>query len=185
MQKHIHVWHLEIKQPPKDPAPPASYLLSRLDTVLPEFARFLYLTVGAPWCWYMRLGWQYRDWKARLEDKRVEFWVAFKDGAPLGYFELESQPAGSAEICYFGLVPEFIGQGQGKALLHDAIAKAWQLGGKRVWLHTCTLDHPNALSNYLSRGFTVFREEDVVDNVPDGAIEPWHGANKPAPPRSR
>ena len=65
-----------------------------------------------------------------------------------------------------------------KNLLEDAIARAWVGGGKRVWLHTCTLDHPKALSNYLARGFEVFKEEDLEDEVPDGPVQPWPGANK-------
>jgi GNAT superfamily N-acetyltransferase len=181
MRKHIHVWHLEITERHTIPGEelPRRYSLQRLDARMPELLRFLYITVGAPWWWYMRLGWKYRDWLDRMEDGRVEFWVAYADGAPAGYFELEAQPNHSVEICYFGLVPEFIGQGHGKALLADAIEKAWHLGAKRVWLHTCSLDHPNALPNYLKRGFAVFKEEDVVDNVPDDPIQPWAGAGKP------
>lgn len=177
MRKHIHVWHLEVVTPPaRHDGLSRSYTLEQLDLPLPALARYLYIAVGAPWCWYMRLGWRYRDWQTRISDKRVQFWVAYAGGAPIGYFELESQWSGSAEICYFGLIPEAIGQGHGKALLEDAIDRAWQLGGKRVWLHTCSLDHPHALANYLARGFTVFKEEDVVDDIPDRPIEPWAGA---------
>ena len=64
------------------------------------------------------------------------------------------------------------------ALLEDAIANAWRLGGRRVWLHTCSLDHPQALNNYLARGFKVFHEETVIDDLPDTPIQPWIGANK-------
>lgn len=179
MKKQIHVWHLEItSQSVRDDKLQRDYHLERLTLPLPALARYLYVAVGAPWCWYMRLGWRYEDWQARLDNDRVQVWIAYAQGAPVGYFELELQNAGSVEICYFGLIPEAIGRGQGKALLADAIDKAWQLGGKRVWLHTCTLDHPSALSNYLARGFKVFREEDVVDNIPDEPIQPWAGAAK-------
>lgn len=179
MKKHIHVWHLEITdQPTRNDTSPCRYDLQRLNLPLPELARYLYVAVGAPWCWYMRLNWQYSDWQVHLRDKRVQFWIAYADGAPVGFFELAAQPFGNVEICYFGLIPEYIGKGQGKALLEDAIAKAWQLGGKRVWLHTCTLDHPNALTNYLNRGFMIFKEEDVVGNIPDEPIQPWTGAAK-------
>ena len=177
MKKNIHVWHLEITDPPaRNDSLLRNYTLERLQLPLPALARHLYIAVGAPWCWYMRLGWRYRDWQSRLADDRVQLWTAYAEGAPVGYFELERQSAGSVEICYFGLIPEFIGRGQGKALLEDAIDKAWQLGGKRVWLHTCTLDHPNALANYQARGFRVFKEEDVVDDIPDEPIQPWVGA---------
>ena len=70
------------------------------------------------------------------------------------------------EIAYFGLLPEFIGKGYGKALLQDAIGKAWQAGGNRVWLHTCTLDHLQALNNYLARGFKVFKKRNMMIKFP-------------------
>jgi GNAT superfamily N-acetyltransferase len=63
------------------------------------------------------------------------------------------------EIAYFGLLPEFMGRGWGKYLLSEAARQAWRAGATRVWLHTCTLDHPAALPNYLRRGFRPVREE--------------------------
>ena len=76
------------------------------------------------------------------------------------------------------MIPEFIGRGHGKALLQDAITKAWEFGGNRVWLHTCSLDHPQALSNYLARGFRVFKTESVYDEIPVDGIQPRDGADK-------
>ena len=93
-------------------------------------------------------------------------------------FELKNQRDGNVEIAYFGLIGEFIGRGFGKNLLEDAIRTAWTQGGKRVWLHTCTLDHPQALTNYLARGFKVFKEEEFEDNIPDEKIQPWPQAQK-------
>ena len=63
------------------------------------------------------------------------------------------------EIAYFGLLPEFLGKGLGKLLLTLAVTEAWDSGARRVWLHTCTLDDPAALPNYLRRGFRKFKEE--------------------------
>jgi GNAT superfamily N-acetyltransferase len=78
-----------------------------------------------------------------------------------GFFELERHDDGSVEISYFGLMPMGIGQGLGRALLTTAIDEAWSLKPvpSRVWLHTCTLDHPAALANYLARGFQVTHSE--------------------------
>jgi MOSC domain-containing protein YiiM/ribosomal protein S18 acetylase RimI-like enzyme len=73
----------------------------------------------------------------------------------------------SVEIAYLGLMPEFIGQGLGKYLLSQAIAKAWELQPQRIWLHTCSLDHPHALANYLDRGFQVFKEDSFLDRRRD------------------
>jgi len=78
---------------------------------------------------------------------------------PAGYFELRQHENGSVEIAYFGLLPDFIGRGWGKYLLNRAVESAWLLGANRVWLHTCTLDHPAALPNYLKRGFRPVRQE--------------------------
>ncbi len=181
---NVHVWHLEITDASIIPAQiciDPGYELKKVDAVLPEFNRFLYIAVGSKWQWYMRLSWTYDEWQQFLSKPTTETWVAYRNGTPIGYFELECQPGQSTEICYFGLLPDFIGMGFGKKLLEDAIHKAWQLGGRRVWLHTCTLDAPQALPNYLGRGFKVFMEEDLVDTVPDEPIQPWPQANKPKP----
>ncbi len=177
-QMRIHVWHLEM--PAKNDLPPAPdrpYQLYLIDRPDPAFARYLYLAVGANWRWYMRLEWNIRQWQQRFDDPAVSLWVAYLDGSPIGYCELEQQ-GGSVEICYFGLIPSHIGQGLGRALLEDTIRKARARPGcNRVWLHTCSLDHDHALGNYQSRGFRVFKEEIMIDRVPD-VIEPWPGANQ-------
>jgi len=82
-------------------------------------------------------------------------------------FELDRHDDGSVEIAYFGLRPEFIGRGIGKAMLTRAADEAWALGADRVWLHTCTLDSAHALPNYLARGFTQFRRETYTAELPD------------------
>ena len=76
-----------------------------------------------------------------------------------GFFELAAHDDASVEIAYFGLVEEFMGRGIGKAMLTRAAQQAWALGAARVWLHTCTLDSPRALPNYLARGFEETRKE--------------------------
>lgn len=182
MRRKIHVWHLEIDRLETLDlgTGPRDYRLLEAVDPTPEFARYLYISVGASCLWYMRLDWDYERWRARFAGDDVRLWVAYDDALPIGFFELERQPRDNVEICYFGLIPEVIGQGHGKRLLNDAIIAAKTMDAKRVWLHTCTLDHPNALANYQARGFRVFREEDVMDDIPDGLIQPWPGANKPA-----
>ena len=175
VKKHIHVWHLEIREPETSDRRNRGYRLERVGQPTPEFARYLYVAVGAKWLWYMRYRWDRSEWQSRMEQAEVDLWVAYAGGQPAGYFELEQQPLGSVEICYFGLVPAFIGKGMGRDLLEDAISCAVAAGAKRVWLHTCTLDHENALANYKARGFRVFREENVIEDVPD-SLEPWPGS---------
>jgi len=89
----------------------------------------------------------------------------YSDGSPAGYFELERHPDGSIEVAYFGLIQEFLGRGLGKNLLTAAAEQAWSDGANRVWLHTCTLDDPAALPNYLKRGFKKFKQETYVTTV--------------------
>ena len=84
-----------------------------------------------------------------------------------GFFELERMNDHSVEISYFGLLPAFIGRGLGKAMLTRAADEAWALGASRVWLHTCTLDAPNALPNYKARGFQEFETHRYIADIPD------------------
>ncbi len=178
----IHVWHLEMtSRPVIDTSARRGYDLKQAQHPLPELNRFLYAATGAPWSWYQRLEWSWQDWRDYLGQDGVQTWVAYLEATPVGYFELERQHNGVAEIVYFGLLTEFIGRGFGRQLLEDAIAKAWELATSRIWLHTCSLDHPGALPNYLKRGFRVFREEDFTGEIPVSILQPWEGANKPAP----
>ncbi len=178
-QVPVHVWHLEMTEKPVPDDSPRHYDLRETTTPLPELNRFLYASVGAEVLWYMRLNWTWREWHDWLTRETITTWIAFNGATPIGYFELEKQGGGiETEICYFGLLPEFIGKGFGKRLLTDAIDKAWETADKRIWLHTCTLDHPSALPNYLRRGFRIFREEDVTDTIPADPLQPWPGAGK-------
>ena len=81
-------------------------------------------------------------------------------GSPAGYFELDRQGE-SVEVAYFGLLPPFIGLGLGGALLAAAVARGFELS-TRVWLHTCTLNHPQALANYLARGLRPYKTEQTL-----------------------
>ena len=92
-----------------------------------------------------------------MDRPQLATWLAYLHGTPAGYFELETQPDDSVEIAYFGLLPQFIGQGIGGVLLTRAIESAWQMGAERVWVHTCSLDHPQALKNYQARGLQIFK----------------------------
>jgi GNAT superfamily N-acetyltransferase len=126
----------------------------------PEFFRYLYATVGADYHWIDRLSWTDRDIEAYVNDPGVSIWLLFEGAALAGYYELRREESGSVEIVYFGLMPGFTGRGLGGTLLTDAVERAWSLGAERVWLHTCSFDHPVAIPNYRARGFTIFRTEE-------------------------
>ncbi|HJU65436.1 MAG TPA: GNAT family N-acetyltransferase [Gemmatimonadaceae bacterium] len=124
-----------------------------------SFYRYLYREVGRRHYWRDRLDWTDEQILALLEDAAISLSVMYREGSPLGFFELRSHADGSVEIAYFGLLPEVVGQGLGKQMLSAAVEAAWSSGASRVWLHTCTLDSPAALPNYIARGFRPFREE--------------------------
>jgi GNAT superfamily N-acetyltransferase len=142
--------------------------VERMTTPCPEFNKFLHTVVGYPHRWGGRETWTSEDWIAHAQDENLQTWVAYVDGTPAGYCEMEKRPEGEVELVCFGLLPAFIGQGVGGHLLTVAVERAWAWGANRVWLHTCTHDHPHALQNYLARGFRVCKTE----------VEP---ANKPIP----
>jgi GNAT superfamily N-acetyltransferase len=142
----------------------------------PELNRFFYTAVGGNWYWIDRLGWTYERWLEWVDRPELETWFGLSAGTPAGYFELELQPRGSVEVAYFGLLPQFIGRGIGGRLLTAAVERAWQTGARRVWLHTCTLDHPRALANYQARGFRLFKEETEEKELPERPTGPWPGA---------
>lgn len=131
----------------------------------PSFYRYLYGEVGRLYHWIDRLSWTDEELVAHLAQDRLSLFVLYYEGAPAGFFELFKEENGSTELAYFGLVQEFIGKGLGKHLLSAAVEQAWQDGANRVWLHTCTLDDPAALPNYIKRGFQPFDEEKYFTTI--------------------
>jgi ribosomal protein S18 acetylase RimI-like enzyme len=123
------------------------------------FFRYLYAEVGRGYHWIDRLPWTDEQIGAYLQEPEISLWLMTYDDDPAGYFELRKCEDGSTEIAYFGLLPGFLGRGLGKHLLTCATEQAWAMGAERVWLHTCTLDDPAALPNYLKRGFRAFKTE--------------------------
>lgn len=157
----ITTYYLEMTDPaelrPARPAP-KGFRLMQAEIPLPDFNRFLYTAVGGDWHWTDRLSWSRERWLAYLDRPELETWVGYVQGTPAGYFELEMQAGSAVEIAYFGLLPAFIGRGLGGVLLTAAIRRGWEMGARRVWVHTCTLDHPAALANYQARGLGIYKE---------------------------
>lgn len=179
MRAQVITYHLEMTGPGElrpvlDPRPDFDVRQAKIPC--PELNRFLYTAVGGDWLWVDRLGWTYDRWLAWVERPELATWVAYLSGTPAGYFELEAQPDDNVEIAYFGLLPRFIGRKLGGVLLTAATERAWASGAARVWVHTCSLDHPQALANYLARGFRIFKEETSYVDLPDRAPGPWPGA---------
>ena len=147
------------------PAPQARAEIVQVINCPASFYRYLYAEVGRLYHWTDRLPWTDAEINAHLARAEMTLWLMVVEGAPAGYFEPERHADGSTEIAYFGLLQEFLGRGLGKHLLTEAVTRAWQQGANRVWLHTCTLDDPAALPNYLKRGFKPFKEEKYFTTV--------------------
>ena len=128
------------------------------EAMLPQWQlnRFLYFLVGEQWAWVDKREWSDQEWQNYVATKRLRTFVALQEGNIAGYYELRRGEANAIEIAYFGLTPQFIGRGLGAALLTDALERAWAWDARRVWVHTCTLDHPAALKNYEARGMTIY-----------------------------
>jgi GNAT superfamily N-acetyltransferase len=154
--------YLEMRSPGEllpagEPAPGPR--IERVGGCSTSFWRYLYSEVGREYHWTDRLIWTDAEIAAYLGDPAVSLHVLYVDHAPAGYYELRRHDDGSIEIAYFGLLPEYTGRGLGGWTLTHAVRDAWDRGATRVWLHTCTLDHPSALPNYRKRGFIPYRTE--------------------------
>jgi GNAT superfamily N-acetyltransferase len=148
----------------------------------PDLNHFFYTRVGRPWLWYGRLPWSRDDWSNWVCDPAVETYLALLDGTPAGYAEIHRQDEGNVELAYFGLLPSFIGRGLGGAFLARAVDLAWSGNTQRVWVHTCSLDHPAALNNYRARGFRLYREHSAPEDIPDPDDPIWHTPDYLPPP---
>jgi GNAT superfamily N-acetyltransferase len=152
--------------------PPEPVELRPIDRSLVPLLRAVCARVGAPHGWTSRPAWPEARWVEHLARPDVSAWVARVGGEPAGLIELEARPGGEVELTVFGLVPEFVGRGFGGHLLTLAVRLAWEAGHpdgaatRRVWLHTASADHANALPNYRARGFRVVRTEVRRKEVP-------------------
>ena len=137
------------------------YLVKKIK---PDFQlnKFFYKQVGKKHRWIDRLSWSDGKWMNYISNKNLETYIISESDELAGFFELLYNPElKETEISYFGLLEEYIGKGIGGYALSVAIKKSFEKNIRRVWLHTCTFDHPNALKNYIARGMTVFKKENI------------------------
>jgi len=134
--------------------------LKLLEPINFQLNKFFYKNIGKKHKWVDRLAWTENQWIDYVSDKNVETYV-FKFKTDLaGFFELISHSEKKeVEIAYFGLLEEFQNKKLGSYLLSEAIQKSFKDNVNRVWVHTCSLDHKNALNNYIARGMKIFKTE--------------------------
>ena len=162
---------LEMQAPPATRSDPEQHgiALERIENVDVAWYRDLYGRIGTEWLWASRLALTEDDLAAILHHPDVEVYAVMKDGRAEGLLELYFREAGVCELAFFGLTPGTIGNGTGRWLMNRAIARAWSRDGHapihRFWVHTCTLDAPQALGFYIRSGFTpVKRQVEIFDD---------------------
>ena len=146
----------ESKQPSED------YIVDLIEPTDFQLNKFFYKNIGKKHKWIDRLIWSEEQWIKYVSNKKVKTFVLKNKKNLVGFFELiiHSEKK-EVEIAYFGILEEYQNKKLGSFLLSDAIKKSFQENVARVWLHTCSLDHKNALNNYLSRGMKIFKSENV------------------------
>jgi GNAT superfamily N-acetyltransferase len=178
------VTSLEMFAPPaRRPGPPlpADLALHRLTGADREAYRDLFRAVGADWLWFSRLGTSDDALEALLSDPRVEVCALRRGARAVGILELDFRQPDACELVYFGLVPDLVGRGVGRALMNEAIRRAWSRPIARFWVHTCTLDHPGAVDFYRRSGFTpyAFHVEVAPDPRLTGGLPRTHAPHVP------
>ncbi len=158
---------LEMSSPPglrsetSDPA----WTLRRVEHPDPAWYRELFRRIGAKWLWRSRLALARDELSAILEDPDNEVYVFAVGGREEGLLELDFRSAGECELAFFGIAQTVQGRGAGRWLMNRALERAWARPIARLWVHTCTLDHPAALAFYQRSGFQAYaRQIEIMDD---------------------
>ena len=161
------VTHLEMTaRPAPRPDPAGAWTLRRVETSPLDWFRDLYRRVGEEWLWFSRIRMPDAELSAIIHAPRVEVYALEHEGRDEGLLELDFRDAGQCEIAFFGITAKLIGSGAGRWLMNRTLELAWSRPVGRVWVHTCTLDHPSALAFYQRAGFRPFRRQVEIADDP-------------------
>ncbi len=160
------VTYLEMTAAPALPPPrEGAWPVVRIESPDLDWYRTLYRAVGEEWLWFSRLRMSGEELHLLIRNPALEIYSLRVDGVDKGLVELDRRVLPEIEIAYFGVTPDLIGRGAGSDLMRHALEQAWSHHPRRVHLHTCSLDHPNALKFYLKWGFRAWKR--VVEVAPD------------------
>ena len=159
------VTYLEMRAPAEPVVPSSSLSLRRVEVPQPEHYRELFRLIGAPWLWFSRLIMDDSHLASIIQHPKVELHSVVQEEREVGMIELDFREPHECELSFIGLIPELSGKGHGKWLLAEAVKRAWREGVDRVHVHTCSLDHPAALSAYRRAGFTPYTR--AIERFPD------------------
>ena len=143
--------------------PSDEFLVKLINPANFQLNKFFYKNIGKKHRWVDRLVWTDKQWIDYTVDKKVKTYVLKKQEDLVGYYELIlNLDQKETEIAYFGILEEYQNQKLGSFLLTSAIKNSFSSNPNRVWVHTCSLDHKNALNNYISRGMKIFKKETIT-----------------------
>lgn len=167
------VTHLEMRERPAAlPDPPGAWALRRVEAPGLDWYRDHYRRIGEEWLWSSRLAMSDVELAAIIHSPRVEVHALVHDGRDEGLLELDFREPSQCELVFFGVTAKLIGSSAGRFLMNRALERAWSQPISRLWVHTCTLDHPNALAFYQRAGFRPFRRQVEISDDPrlDGTL---------------
>jgi GNAT superfamily N-acetyltransferase len=161
------VTHLEMtERPALRSDPEGAWTLRRVPSPDLDWFRDLYRRVGEEWLWFSRLQMADAELAAIVRSPMVDVHALVHEGRDKGLLELDFRDAGQCELAFFGVTADLIGGGAGRWLMNRALELAWSRQVSRVWVHTCTLDHPSALAFYQRSGFRPFRRQVEIADDP-------------------
>jgi GNAT superfamily N-acetyltransferase len=161
------VTHLEMtERPALRPDPEGAWTLRRVPSPDLDWFRDLYRRVGEEWLWFSRLQMAHAELAAIIRSPMVDVHALVHEGRDEGLLELDFRDAGQCELAFFGVTADLIGGGAGRWLMNRALELAWSRPVTRVWVHTCTFDHPSALAFYQRSGFRPFRRQVEIADDP-------------------
>ena len=142
--------------------PSENYFLELINSTDFQLNRFFYKNIGKKHNWVDRLVWSDQKWIDYVSSEKVKSYVLKHDNDLVGFFELIfHEEIKETEIAYLGILEEYQNKKLGSYLLSEAIKKSFEIEIDRLWVHTCSLDHKNALNNYISRGMKIFKKETI------------------------
>ena len=161
------VTYLEMRTPPAQGAlRPSEFEIRRVTQPNLEWYRALYRRIGEPWLWFSRLRMSDDELGAVLDDSAIDIFVLSFGAEDHGLLEFDRRRMPDIEIAFFGVTLEMIGKGAGRALLTYCLPLAWEHRPQRIWLHTCTSDHPSALEFYRKFGFVPYKRAIEIEDDP-------------------
>ena len=153
------VTYLEMRTPPPPELHPTTseFVIRRLKAPDLDWYRDLFRRIGEPWLWFSRLRMRDDELQAIIHSDDVDIFALSYNEVDAGLLEFDRRRMPDIQLTFFGIVPELIGKGAGRALLQYGLAAEWKRHPQRVWLHTCTHDHPRALEFYGKAGFVAYK----------------------------